>query len=873
LKLLGTAIATLALLIGGGFLISQNQSETAQAAAAWTVFSDQFSRTDGTINNNWVERVYDTANISSGQLVLNNGAGTDALAPAVISKGVLRPMSEAYHQQTLTIDIPNAQATTQQVVLLGRVTDDTATFSAGCGQIMFDGGVVRAGACRVIEGSVTQGPVDSSSLPTLEAGHTYRLKLDMVDAASYTGIGVSVYDITVDPNAVISDAWTSMSNTTAVFGATGTAGITYVRSTSGASVAVDNFTYTTTDEPNPVTYATVPRDDSNLVYSPYTWYDMGSDYSCNFAGCYIKLAFTGTTLGLDITTAGLYGNTILHAYVDGATSPLEQNFNGSSDSKVIFTDSLPMSDHYASIYVSSVYGGSGKWVASATGSSVKVRNVLLSDGASILSTTDTPVAEKTDGKVIFYGDSITEYAIDIGVAIGEKSYATVLGQNLNMEYGQLGMSNTGWNYSSGVPDFYTGDKSVDSWSNYFLSTPRLGGDGKYIGGAPTAIFNNMGINDANNDSGSATVRSDVVGWLADARTASDVNTEICIILPFGLGGQTSNAYYQGITDGYADYVSANPTDRNVCLINLGAVGRQVVMDNNPNDNLHLNHIGAEIMAGLINDALEPLAPSAINTTATGEPDEIKLSWTAPTVDSNGITHFLDGYLVQYRESSSEIWTIFDAVESGVTSVDIDGLIGGLSYDFRVTTTGVGLIAGAPYAEIDGVPESDPDASAAFTTYAETHQLGTNGVNDQIEYTVDKDFRLFSKVQVDGADIALGVDYTVADGSTVVTLLNSYLNGLSVDDHELAVVFTDGLAFRGTFTILAANNGGGNNNGSNSGDNNSNGSGSVNTPSIPSAPNTGVSLMRETGVAIAGFITVIAAVAVTLVSRRLLKGVK
>jgi hypothetical protein len=149
---------------------------------------------------------------------------------------------------------------------------------------------------------------------------------------------------------------------------------------------------------------------------------------------------------------------------------------------------------------------------------------------------------------------------------------------------------------------------------------------------------------------------------------------------------------------------------------------------------------------------------------------------------------------------------------------------------------------------------------------------TLGEGGTLTHTIDKYFGEFVDVAVDGQTLTSS-DYTATAGSTVIELGNAFLNSLAVGNHTLSVGFYGGVNVSSQFTILAANNGGGNNGGNNSGGNNSNGSGSIDTPFSPSVPNTGVGLMHEVGVMVAGLITVIAAIGVTLVGRRLLKGIK
>lgn len=80
------------------------------------------------------------------------------------------------------------------------------------------------------------------------------------------------------------------------------------------------------------------------------------------------------------------------------------------------------------------------------------------------------------------------------------------------------------------------------------------------------------------------------------------------------------------------------------------------------------------------------------------------------------------------------------------------------------------------------PYNDPDHSFNTDTY-------TFGSTDGLVYTSDIDIRAFAHyVKVDGEELEEGKDYTVASGSTVVTLSNDYLNSLPVGEHTLNVYF-------------------------------------------------------------------------------------
>lgn len=76
-----------------------------------------------------------------------------------------------------------------------------------------------------------------------------------------------------------------------------------------------------------------------------------------------------------------------------------------------------------------------------------------------------------------------------------------------------------------------------------------------------------------------------------------------------------------------------------------------------------------------------------------------------------------------------------------------------------------------------------------------------GSEDGLPFTSNAAFADFLKVQVDGKDVDSS-NYTVEDGSTVVTLNASYLETLSAGKHTLAIVSDTGTA-ETEFTVVAA----------------------------------------------------------------------
>lgn len=83
----------------------------------------------------------------------------------------------------------------------------------------------------------------------------------------------------------------------------------------------------------------------------------------------------------------------------------------------------------------------------------------------------------------------------------------------------------------------------------------------------------------------------------------------------------------------------------------------------------------------------------------------------------------------------------------------------------------------------------------------TDNAWTSGSKDSLVVHADAEMSKLGAVKVDGETID-PVNYTVTEGSTIVTLSADYLSTLAVGEHTITLVFTDGTA-ETTFTVEAA----------------------------------------------------------------------
>ena len=83
----------------------------------------------------------------------------------------------------------------------------------------------------------------------------------------------------------------------------------------------------------------------------------------------------------------------------------------------------------------------------------------------------------------------------------------------------------------------------------------------------------------------------------------------------------------------------------------------------------------------------------------------------------------------------------------------------------------------------------------------TDNAWTSGSKDSLVVHADAEMSKLGAVKVDGETVD-PVNYTVTEGSTIVTLSADYLSTLAVGEHTITLVFTDGTA-ETTFTVEAA----------------------------------------------------------------------
>ena len=104
-----------------------------------------------------------------------------------------------------------------------------------------------------------------------------------------------------------------------------------------------------------------------------------------------------------------------------------------------------------------------------------------------------------------------------------------------------------------------------------------------------------------------------------------------------------------------------------------------------------------------------------------------------------------------------------------------------------------------------MPDEDVVITAEFEkVYTYEVISGNNAVINvteasDLKVTIDGDFNLFVKVLVDDKEVDSS-NYTVAEGSTIVTLSKAYLSTLSTGRHTMTTVFSNSQNVQSFFNI-------------------------------------------------------------------------
>jgi lysophospholipase L1-like esterase len=361
--------------------------------------------------------------------------------------------------------------------------------------------------------------------------------------------------------------------------------------------------------------------DPNLYWSPNNWWTgpEGQFKQTSATGAYLKMAFTGTGLGLGVDRAGAPADLRVTAYVDGSNEPTGQatmaDAETTGQSVLRLASDLSEGTHTATIFLNWNPEDSDRWNGQPP-NALRVTGLTFGPGGEALPLEGT-AAEPKAGHVLFFGDSITQWG-------GEGRWTGLVAEALGFEYGNIGYSGQGWSQvapgGAGVPYFYP-DGGQDTagaatWRWHSEGKSRLDESGGFQDGSPAAVFVNMGTNDALQDTGLEGIKDKATYWLADVRAAAPGAT-IYLITPFCAGTTTSVTRCDQVRDeliaAQAGLVASDPEAR-IYLLDLGQDGYDWT-HGQYGDGIHPNDQGNALIAERLVEML----------TAPPEPEPIDVS--------------------------------------------------------------------------------------------------------------------------------------------------------------------------------------------------------------------------------------------------------
>lgn len=383
----------------------------------------------------------------------------------------------------------------------------------------------------------------------------------------------------------------SLTNTTrsATFTYTAaSAGVKTISTTNNASLT----------NPSPLSVAasislTFYCDNANIIKSPTNWNMVGAAGSQSaetvWPGSYMRLRFNGTSIAINISTAGLSAYPWVFYQIDSSNPVVALVAAGQT---VISVTGLSAGDHELNIIYQAKnnYGQAGTW---GDAQKLVITSFTPSGGTGILA---SPVARPK--RAIIYGDSITAgLAVTVPPAVGATSgsaaatgsYANHIGVALDSEFDQAGCGGDGW-VSGGVGGF---PSLVSGWNLIKPGVSRSLANHDYI-----IVVH--GYNDGSTDISPSVITN----WITAVRATTQARIFLCV--PFS--GRQRGA----ITTGAANYITANPSESKLHVIDLGSGFYQAVQSGYyTTDGIHPNSWqGGRLAAAYIGGMVKKLIASA-----------------------------------------------------------------------------------------------------------------------------------------------------------------------------------------------------------------------------------------------------------------------
>lgn len=369
------------------------------------------------------------------------------------------------------------------------------------------------------------------------------------------GSGGVVGNVTVTPSDG-GDGGTFTPSTVNINNGSTSATFTYTAASSGAKTLSftnnggltnpSNLTYTaTTDQ-------TIYCDSASIIKSPSNWHLTGTSGSqaaeTVWPGSYMRLRFDGTAIAINVDTTGLSAYPWVFYQIDAGTPVVAKLTAGQT---VINITGLSSGAHELNVIYQAKdnYNQANTW---GDAQKLRILSFLPSGGTGVLS---APTARPR--KAIIYGDSITAglsvtappgVTTALGINAATASYANHIGIGLNAEFDQAGCGADGWTVGGvgGFPALPSG------WN---LKKPGISRDISMHDYIVTIHGYNDGVTDI--------ASSVITNWLTSVRA---VNTTGWIFLCVPFSGRQRGS----ITTGVANYITANPSETKIKVIDLGS---------------------------------------------------------------------------------------------------------------------------------------------------------------------------------------------------------------------------------------------------------------------------------------------------------------
>lgn len=281
--------------------------------------------------------------------------------------------------------------------------------------------------------------------------------------------------------------------------------------------------------PPPPPPAVVAINDTNFNRSPYNWYTSGTTYiqTCN-PGSYLKLSFTGTSIGLNVDVSPLTGGGVSA----GSYPSIEYSIDGgvwtryqlvSTDTAISLATGLSAGTHTAEIHVVSTEPSLDRWTTPIE--ALRITGVTLDNAQTLVPPTLKPI------RVLIFGDSNGE-GVEC-LANGQtpshqdahQAYGPLFGEGFNAEYGVVAYGSQGFDQAG------TGNVPAlsSAWSYYFSGQSRL--TAGLLTPAPDYILCCHG---ENGGASPTTVTSLIAAWRAAAP-----NAYLIFCSPANLNGESN----------------------------------------------------------------------------------------------------------------------------------------------------------------------------------------------------------------------------------------------------------------------------------------------------------------------------------------------